>query len=79
MTSAGVDIDRILHFAFYDKHSEFTDNIGSGNFTFCQNPPISPTHPRSARPCLSKEVWKQANKVTEQNKQELKIGEELEF
>ena len=39
LISAGLDIDRILHFVFMIKYSKFTDNIGSGNFTdtFCQN------------------------------------------
>ena len=43
LITAGLDIDRIrflntFHF-FMIKHSKFTDNIGSGNFTdtFCQN------------------------------------------
>ena len=39
LISAGLDIDRILHFVFMIKYSKYTDNIGSGNFTdtFCQN------------------------------------------
>ena len=38
LISTGLDIDRILHFIFYGKHSKFTD-IESGSFTdtFCQN------------------------------------------
>ena len=38
LISTGLDIDRILHFVFYGKHSKFTD-IESGSFTdtFCQN------------------------------------------
>ena len=31
LISAGLDIDRILHFVFMIKYSKFTDNIGSGN------------------------------------------------
>ena len=39
MISAGLDIDRILHFFFMTKYSKFTENVGSGNFTdtFCKN------------------------------------------
>ena len=39
LISAGLDIDRLLHFVFMVKHFKFTDNIRSGNFsdTFCQN------------------------------------------
>ena len=39
LISAGFDIDRILHFIFYDKISKFTNKIRSGRFThtFCQN------------------------------------------
>ena len=39
LISAGLDIDRLLHFVFMVKHFKFTDNVRSGNFsdTFCQN------------------------------------------
>ena len=37
LISVGLDIDRILHFVFYDKIIQIYRNIGSGNITniFC--------------------------------------------
>ena len=39
MVSAGLDIDKILHFVFYDKILQIYRQRESGNFTdtFCQN------------------------------------------
>ena len=52
LISAGLDIDRILHFVFMIKYSKFPDNIGPGNVTdtFCQN--NDKFQKSSRRPCL---------------------------
>ena len=33
LLSAGLDIDRILHFVYYNKNYKFIENIASGIFT----------------------------------------------